>query len=54
MRGMLGDIKKVAGIIEELYHIEKNENQWGFRFLGSIIVEKGLVRLIMQSDKTIG
>ena len=27
MRGMLGDIKKVAGIIEELYHIEKNENQ---------------------------
>jgi hypothetical protein len=24
---MLGDIKKVAGIIEELYHIEKNENQ---------------------------
>ncbi|WP_032905683.1 class Ib ribonucleoside-diphosphate reductase assembly flavoprotein NrdI [Streptococcus sp. AS14] len=27
MRGMLGDIKKVARIIEELYHIEKNENQ---------------------------
>ena len=32
MRGMLGDIKKVAGIIEELYHIEKNEKPVRFSF----------------------
>ncbi|WP_128835044.1 class Ib ribonucleoside-diphosphate reductase assembly flavoprotein NrdI [Streptococcus sp. DD11] len=28
MRGMLGDIKKVAGIIEDLYGIEKNESSF--------------------------
>ena len=32
MRGMLGDIKKVTGIIEELYHIEKTKTSEVFVF----------------------